>query len=45
MSKERDRDQMYTEEEMALRDAEAEMSLEEAQELEASLQEELMEEK
>ena len=43
MSRETDKDRIYTEEEMALRDAEAEMSLQEAQELEASLEEELLE--
>ena len=40
MSRERDEERIRTEEEMALRDAEAEMSLQEAQELEASLLEE-----
>jgi len=40
MSRERDENRIHTEEEMALRDAEAEMSLQEAQELEASLREE-----
>ncbi len=45
MSRERDDNRIHTEEEMALRDAEAEMSLQEAQELEASLlEEELLEE-
>lgn len=43
MSRETDKDRIYTEEEMALRDAEAEMSLQEAQELEASLEEDLLE--
>ncbi len=45
MSREKDKDRIRTEEEMALRDAEAEMSLQEAQELEASLlEEDLLEE-
>jgi len=37
MSREQDKDRIHTEEEMALRDAEAQMSLQEAQELEVSL--------
>ena len=40
MSKDWDKDRIHTEEELALRDAEAQMSLQEAQELEASLLEE-----
>lgn len=40
MSREKDDNRIHTEEEMALRDAEAQMSLQEAQELEASLREE-----
>ena len=40
MSREWDKDRIHTEEELALRDAEAQMSLQEAQELEASLLEE-----